>query len=79
MHELAIKPATGERFIDSYALIPKHLFLPGSVRGSASSPSMTLSTSMFMQTGNLHIAGNMLYLWIFENSVEDSMERLGLL
>ena len=36
---------------------------------------ITLLTSMFMHGGLLHIAGNMLFLWIFGNNVEDSMGR----
>ena len=34
---------------------------------------LTLFTSMFMHGGLLHIGGNMLFLWIFGNNVEDSM------
>ncbi|MFK8067534.1 MAG: rhomboid family intramembrane serine protease [Gammaproteobacteria bacterium] len=34
---------------------------------------ITVITSMFMHGGFLHLAGNMLYLWIFGNNVEDSM------
>ena len=37
------------------------------------SPIATLFTSMFLHGGILHIAGNMLYLWIFGNNVEDAM------
>ena len=36
---------------------------------------LTLLTSMFMHGGLLHIAGNMLFLWIFGNNIEDSMGR----
>jgi rhomboid family protein len=36
----------------------------------------TAFTSMFMHGGFLHIAGNMLFLWIFGNNVEDSMGRI---
>jgi rhomboid family protein len=36
---------------------------------------LTLFTSMFMHGGILHLAGNMLFLWIFGNNVEDSMGR----
>jgi rhomboid family protein len=36
---------------------------------------LTIFTSMFMHGGLLHIAGNMLFLWIFGNNVEDSMGR----
>jgi membrane associated rhomboid family serine protease len=37
---------------------------------------LTLLTSMFMHGGILHLAGNMLFLWIFGNNVEDSMGRV---
>jgi membrane associated rhomboid family serine protease len=34
---------------------------------------LTVFTSMFMHGGLLHLGGNMLFLWIFGNNVEDSM------
>jgi len=34
---------------------------------------LTLITSMFLHGGFLHLGGNMLYLWIFGNNVEDAM------
>jgi membrane associated rhomboid family serine protease len=37
---------------------------------------LTLFTSMFMHGGPLHIAFNMLFLWIFGNNIEDSMGRV---
>jgi membrane associated rhomboid family serine protease len=36
---------------------------------------ITLVTSMFMHGGLLHLAGNMLFLWVFGNNIEDSMGR----
>lgn len=36
---------------------------------------LTIFTSMFMHSGLLHIGGNMLYLWIFGNNVEDVLGR----
>ncbi len=36
-------------------------------------PPVTLVTSMFLHGGLLHLAGNMLFLWIFGNNVEDAM------
>jgi len=38
---------------------------------SGLSPYLSLFTSMFMHGGLLHVAGNMLYLWIFGDNVED--------
>jgi membrane associated rhomboid family serine protease len=37
---------------------------------------LTAFTSMFMHGGLLHLGGNMLFLWIFGNNVEDSMGPL---
>jgi rhomboid family protein len=45
--------------------------------GSSDQPNtfLTLLTSMFMHGGLLHLGGNMLFLWIFGNNIEDSMSR----
>ena len=56
-------------------------FVPVSLRHSitASSgffsypPRVTIFSSMFLHGGLLHLGGNMLYLWIFGNNVEDAM------
>jgi membrane associated rhomboid family serine protease len=37
---------------------------------------ITLLTSMFLHGSLLHLGGNMLFLWIFGNNIEDSMARL---
>jgi len=40
-------------------------------------PSLaTIFTSMFMHGGFMHLVGNMLFLWVFGNSLEDRMNRL---
>lgn len=39
-------------------------------------PAVTLFSSMFLHGGWMHLIGNMLYLWIFGNNVEDSMGHL---
>jgi membrane associated rhomboid family serine protease len=36
---------------------------------------ITIFTSMFLHGGLLHLGGNMLFLWIFGNNIEDSMNR----
>jgi membrane associated rhomboid family serine protease len=38
-------------------------------------PPFTILTSMFLHGGFMHIAGNMLFLWIFGNNVEDVLGR----
>jgi len=37
---------------------------------------LTLVTAMFLHGGILHLAGNMLFLWIFGTNVEDAMSRV---
>ena len=49
---------------------------PPSVPGDQPSSWLTIFTAMFMHGGFLHIIGNMLFLWIFGNNVEDSMGPL---
>ncbi len=39
-------------------------------------PPYTILTSMFLHGGFMHIAGNMLFLWIFGNNVEDALGRV---
>src|ERR1044071_1787351 len=58
----------GEAFIERWAFIPSR-FLDNPVGDFA-----TIFTSMFMHAGWAHLLGNMLYLWIFGDNVED---RLG--
>jgi membrane associated rhomboid family serine protease len=50
---------------------------PGVVGKPSKQPAtwITIFTSMFMHGGLLHLAGNMLFLWIFGNNIEDSMGR----
>jgi membrane associated rhomboid family serine protease len=47
-------------------------------RGAAAGEDwlVTLVSSMFMHGGWLHIAGNMLFLWIFGNNVEDTLGKI---
>jgi membrane associated rhomboid family serine protease len=58
-----------ETVYNRYAMVPAH-FSDGVDLGDI----LTIFTSMFMHAGLAHIAGNMIYLWIFGDNVED---RLG--
>ena len=40
------------------------------------SPEVSVVTSMFLHGGWMHLIGNMLYLWIFGNNVEDALGRV---
>ncbi len=57
-----------------YALNPAELFVSLTSRPDLLPYNvLTIFTSMFLHGGILHVAGNLLYLWIFGNNVEDSM------
>lgn len=62
----------------TYGMIPATLF--GSAERAADiavvPPWATIFTSMFLHAGWLHIGGNMLFLWIFGNNVEDLLGRV---
>ena len=76
LYELVLGPQAGEMFVNSFALVPKRLFSRVPETSHAVPAGAALFTSMFLHGGFLHIAGNMLYLWIFGNNVEDSMGRI---
>jgi membrane associated rhomboid family serine protease len=63
-----------DRFFLSYAVIPYELTRGVDLPPPSLHPAfLTIFTAMFMHSGFLHISGNMLYLWIFGNNVEDDM------
>ena len=53
------------------AFIMKWAFVPSRFLANPAGDFLTLFTSMFMHAGWLHLGGNMLYLWIFGDNVED--------
>ena len=71
LHEAALGPYL-ERFVMAYGLIPARLVYWD---GDPLDPArfLPLVTSMFWHGGWLHLLGNMLYLWIFGDNVEDKL------
>jgi membrane associated rhomboid family serine protease len=79
-YELTILAAAGEdglnQFFFDYGVVPSdvtHAIATGRFLAPAIA---TIFTSMFLHGGWLHILGNMLYLWIFGNNVEDRLGRV---
>jgi len=60
----------GDAFVGTWALVPSR-FIADPLGGV-----LTLFTSMFMHAGWVHLGGNMLYLWIFGDNVEDRFGHL---
>jgi membrane associated rhomboid family serine protease len=76
LYEVALGEGRGEYFIGAFALVPARLFHAAEVIPGPFPASVTLFTSMFLHGGLFHLAGNMLYLWIFGNNIEDAMGRV---
>ena len=70
-----------EAFVYEFGLVPCRLgdVCPdklGTALAAAPAPWLTVFTSMFVHGGLFHVGGNMLYVRIFGNNVEDSMGKL---
>jgi membrane associated rhomboid family serine protease len=75
LYQASLPPQPGELFVYRFGAIPATVFgqaaLPAEIHGVA--PVVVLITSMFLHGSWMHLIGNMLYLWIFGDNVEDAM------
>jgi membrane associated rhomboid family serine protease len=62
-----------ESFIREFGLVPCRLTGTCLASPDLPSPVLTIFTSMFMHGGWFHVGGNMLYLGIFGNNIEDTL------
>jgi membrane associated rhomboid family serine protease len=73
LYQVSLPERLGEAFVYQFGAIPAIVFgtgvLPAELTGPP--PYATLLTSMFLHGGWMHLIGNMLYLWIFGNNIED--------
>src|SRR6185295_16320551 len=61
-----VEMSGGEPFIQQWSVVPRRLL------ANPAGDFPTVFTSMFMHAGWVHLLGNMLYLWIFGDNVEDN-------
>ncbi|RPH96100.1 rhomboid family intramembrane serine protease [candidate division KSB1 bacterium] len=67
-----LQPSEAQHWITyNFGAIPLLLVRDFNLLPQLPDHGLTLITSMFLHGGIFHIAGNMLYLWIFGNNVED--------
>ena len=82
-YELGVLANSGDeglnRFFLDYGVVPRQVSAAVDHRDLASPAILAIFTSMFLHGGWVHILGNMLYLWIFGNNVEDRLGRIGFL
>jgi membrane associated rhomboid family serine protease len=73
--QLSLGEPGGQRAVYALGAIPAVIFgearLPADI--AMVPPLATVFTSMFMHGGWMHLIGNMLYMWIFADNIEDSM------
>ncbi len=67
LYELQLRPADLQVFTEVFGVVPAAFAWP------------TVLTSMFLHGGWMHMLGNMLYLWIFGDNVEDRLGHFGFL
>ncbi len=78
-YELGLQADGGERallrFYLEYGVVPARLSAALAAGDLLSPAVLSILTSMFVHGGWLHLLGNMLYLWIFGDNVEDRLGR----
>jgi membrane associated rhomboid family serine protease len=75
LYQSSLPASLGKSFVFQYGAIPAVVFGQADLPAQAMAiPAYaTLLTSMFLHGSWMHLIGNMLYLWIFGNNIEDVM------
>src|SRR5215475_10568627 len=72
--ELSVSPRMLDQFFNTFGVVPAHVFSSPRSNDPLTALLLPFVTSMFLHGGWMHLIGNMWYLWIFGDNVED---RLG--
>ena len=70
--QFAMSIDTAERMIQTFGYIPSRLLNPEAWGYAPWEVAITLVSSLFLHGGFVHLFGNMIYLWVFGDAVEDS-------
>ncbi len=80
LYEISLSPPALNQFFNTWAVVPAELtrsfHYPSGFAVAKAAEWATLVTSQFMHAGLLHLGGNMLYLWIFGNNLEEQLGRV---
>ena len=73
-HQITLDFAESQRFVYQWGAIPYQITHGKMAHVTPLIPiPLTIFSSMFLHGGFLHLFGNMLYLWIFGNNIEDTL------
>ena len=76
-HQMSLDTVASQNFIFKWGAIPYQIHHGRILREFPEIPlPLTIFSSMFLHGGFLHLFGNMLYLWIFGNNIEDTLGHL---
>ncbi|MBI4302437.1 MAG: rhomboid family intramembrane serine protease [Chloroflexi bacterium] len=77
IYELTLSGNQLQRLIMSLGAIPEEIVAGRDIPPPGPHPLwLTLITSMFLHGGWFHFGGNMLYLWVFGDNVEDALGKI---
>lgn len=81
IYALTLSSSQLQNFFQTFAIVPSQLtasFQSGSAL-IIGAQLLTLITSQFLHGGFLHLGGNMLFLWVFGNNIEEKLGRVSFL
>ena len=64
-----------EKLFETWGVVPANLVAAWKAGDYLSHETLTVFTSMFLHVNLLHLVGNMIFLWIFGNNIEDKLGR----
>ncbi|MGE0151101.1 MAG: rhomboid family intramembrane serine protease [Reyranellaceae bacterium] len=75
LYQITLPPAQAEAFVFRWGFIPGDVLGPGGLEADDVPAWSKIFTSMFLHGDFMHIIGNMLFLWIFGNNIEDTFGK----
>jgi membrane associated rhomboid family serine protease len=65
-----------QAFFETFGVVPAELTAALAAGQYVGPETLAVFTSMFLHVNLIHLVGNMIYLWIFGNNIEDRLGRL---
>ena len=72
-YELTLSPNALSRLFNAFGVVPARYASLSVALGTSPAALVSLFSAVFLHAGWLHLGGNMLYLWVFGDNVEDRM------